>query len=150
MCGEQARTEVMKPFVLTFASGAILWSSLLMAQTRPVSQQPDITREEARARAQHLFAEFDLDDDGVVTRKEAKSVGMRLLMQRASTGRDVAPGIGGQTLKYLETAFAGMQAVSEQQFEHAFLGHFDEMDANHDGILTAAERGQAHARTGGR
>jgi hypothetical protein len=30
--------------------------------------------------------------------------------------------------------------VTEQQFEQAFLAHFDQMDANHDGILTAAER----------
>jgi hypothetical protein len=30
--------------------------------------------------------------------------------------------------------------VTKEQFEGAMLAHFDQMDANHDGILTAAER----------
>jgi hypothetical protein len=36
-----------------------------------------------------------------------------------------------------------MQSVTELQFEQAFLAHFDEMDTNHDGILTDTERRQA-------
>ncbi|MFL6725557.1 MAG: hypothetical protein ACJ8FS_03455 [Sphingomicrobium sp.] len=67
-----------------------------------------------------------------------------MLLLRASTGRDVAPGIGGHTLRFLERRFAGLQAVTRQQFEDAFLAHFDQMDVDHDGILTAAER--EHAR----
>jgi hypothetical protein len=66
-----------------------------------------------------------------------------LLLLRASTGRDVAPGIGGHTLRFLKHRFAGLQAVTKQQFEDAFLAHFDEMDTNHDGILTVAERERA-------
>jgi Ca2+-binding EF-hand superfamily protein len=108
-------------------------------------QQPDLTRHQALERAQQLFSTFDVNHDGVVTRKEAETVGRRLLLQRAATGRDVAPGIGGHTLRFLEHAFTGMQSVTEQQFEQAMLVHFDQMDTNHDGILTAAERTVAPA-----
>jgi Ca2+-binding EF-hand superfamily protein len=132
-----------KQLALACASSAIIWSAEAAAQGAVTAPQPDITREQARSRAQQLFAMFDVNHDGVVTRTEAKSVGMRLLMRRAATGRDAAPGIGGQTLRYLETAFSGMQSVTEQQFEAAFLAHFDEMDSDHDGILTAAEREQS-------
>ena len=134
-----------KQLALACASRAIIWSAQDAAQGAVTAQQADITREQARSRAQQLFAMFDVNQDGVVTRSEAKSVGMRLLMRRAATGRDAAPGIGGQTLRYLETAFSGMQSVTEQQFEDAFLAHFDEMDANHDGILTGAERQKRRA-----
>jgi Ca2+-binding EF-hand superfamily protein len=134
-----------KQVALACASSAMMWSAQAAAQSAVSAQQPDITREQARSRAQQLFAMFDVNHDGVVTRTQARSVGMRLLMRRAATGRDVAPGIGGHTLRYLETAFSGMQSVTEQQFEDAFLAHFDQMDANHDGILTGAERQNGRA-----
>ncbi|HEX8839061.1 MAG TPA: hypothetical protein VF750_01175 [Sphingomicrobium sp.] len=132
-----------KPFALVFASAALIGSVPAAAQAAP----PDITRDQARARAEQLFAQFDMNHDGIVTRKEANAVGMRLLMQRAATGRDVAPGIGGQTLKYLEHAFTGIQWATEQQFEDAFLAHFDQMDVDHDGVLSASERerGRVHS-----
>jgi Ca2+-binding EF-hand superfamily protein len=104
------------------------------------SEQSDLTRNQALERADQLFDRFDLNHDGIVTRKEAQSLGRRLLMQRAATGRDVAPGIGGHTLRFLEHTFAGMQSVTKRQFEEAMLAHFDQMDVNRDGVLTAAER----------
>jgi Ca2+-binding EF-hand superfamily protein len=130
----------MRQLIIAIACGAAILSTQAGAQAAEPTQQPDLTREQARARAEQLFQTFDTNRDGAVTRKEAQSVGKRLLMRRAATGRDVAPGIGGHTLHFLEHAFAGMQSVSEQQFEQAFLAHFDEMDINHDGVLTAAER----------
>jgi Ca2+-binding EF-hand superfamily protein len=115
-------------------------STQAVAQTAASAPQPDLSREQARERAQQLFETFDLNKDGLVTRAEAQSVGKRLLLKRAATGRDVAPGIGGHTLRFLERAFAGRESVTEPQFEAALLTHFDQMDANHDGVLTAAER----------
>lgn len=121
----------------------------LTAATQPAAepleplQQPDLAREQARDRADQLFDRFDLNHDGYATREEALSLGRKLLLLRASTGRDVAPGIGGHTLRFLKHRFAGMQAVTKQQFEDAFLAHFDEMDTNRDGVLTAAEREEA-------
>jgi hypothetical protein len=125
-------------FRLAFALTLLIGSAPICAQT--AAAQPDITREQARVRAHQLFAMFDVYHTGLVARSEASHVGMKLMMKRAATGRDAAPGIGGRTLNYLEKAFAGRQSASEQQFEDAFLAHFDAMDTNHDGILTAAER----------
>ena len=116
-------------------------------EIQPAAQstgQPDITRAQAQQRAEHLFEQFDLNHDGQVTRQEAELLGSKLLLLRASTGRDQAPGIGGHTLRFLRHRFTGLEAVTEPQFEAAFLAHFDQMDINHDGILTWAERLQAH------
>ena len=103
----------------------------------------DLTRQEARDRADQLFALFDANHDGIVTRSEAEQVGNELMIKHAATGADEAPGIGGHTLRFLEHVFAGMESVTRQQFEGAMLAHFDQMDRNHDGVLTAAERLQA-------
>ena len=105
--------------------------------------EPDLTRAQALERAEALFDRFDLNHDGIVTRAEAEMVGSKLLMVRAATGRDEAPGIGGHTLRFLRQRFAGRGSVTKAQFERAFLAHFDQMDVNRDGILTAAERQQA-------
>jgi hypothetical protein len=107
------------------------------------SVQPDLTREQARERADQRFDQFDLNHDGIVTRQEVERLGPKLLFLRASTGRDFAPGIGGHTLRFLKHRFAGVQSATRPQFEAAFLAHFDQMDTSHDGILTAAERQQA-------
>lgn len=117
------------------------------ARAQPLSSaspEPELTRQEALARADQLFARFDLNGDGVVTRDEAEQVGSRLMLIRAKTGVDSAQGLGGHTLRFLRAQFAGMDAVNKQQFEQAFLRHFDQMDTNHDGILTAAERQAGH------
>jgi len=109
----------------------------------PALTELEITREQARERADELFDRFDLNHNGVVTRAEAQRVGVRLMLVRAKTGVDQTPGLGGHTLRFLKHRFAGAEAVAKLEFEAAFLAHFDEMDANHDGILTAAERLQA-------
>jgi Ca2+-binding EF-hand superfamily protein len=128
------------------AAAAMLSTHALGADRGP---QPDLTRQQALVRADALFERFDLDHDGIVTRDEARQVGTKLALQRTATGIDPAPGIGGHTLKFLEQAFAGAPSVTRREFERAMLAHFDAMDVNHDGVLTAAERAQtygAHAR----
>ena len=125
-----------------FVNLAAIAASLVAAQAiaESTSPQPDLTREQARERADQLFDRFDLNHDGIVTRGEARQLGTRLMMIRASTGRDPAQGLGGHTLSFLKHRFAGVEAVTKEQFERAFLDHFDEMDANRDGVLSAAER----------
>ena len=103
----------------------------------------DLTRDEARNRADGLFATFDTNGDGIVTREEAQHEGKKLMLRRAATGHDAAPGIGGHTLRFLEQRFAKAESITKAEFEDAFLAHFDEMDTNHDGILTAIERQKA-------
>lgn len=129
-----------------------LGAAILAAPIAPLAAQmpapagttkPDITRQQAKQRADELFKMFDVNHDGVVTREEAQPVGRRLMLEHASTGRDTAPGIGGHTLKFLERAFANTESITQQQLEQALLAHFDAMDLNRDGVLTAAEREQA-------
>ena len=129
----------MKLLLALSALGTVIATSPPQA-----AQHPDITRVQARARADQLFDRFDLNHDGVVTRAEADFFGKKLLLLHAATGRDEAPGIGGHTLRFLERRFSSVPAVTKLKFEAAFLAHFDDMDANHDGILTAAERLRAH------
>jgi hypothetical protein len=131
----------MKMSFAVAAFSAAISATGVTAQPPPPS---DLTRQQVRDRADELFDRFDLNHDGHVTRSEARVLGRRLLLLRAATGRDVAPGIGGHTLRFLEHRFAGRQEVTKPQFEAAFLAHFDDMDVNHDGILTAAERQEAH------
>jgi hypothetical protein len=128
--------------VIAAALGAVIAAQPGAQSVIPL-QQPDLTRDQARDRADQLFDRFDLNQDGLVTREEAQTLGRKLLLLRAATGRDVAPGIGGHTLRFLERRFAGVEAVTKPQFEAAFLAHFDEMDINRDHVLTSGERERA-------
>ncbi|MBV8907561.1 MAG: hypothetical protein JOZ20_01040 [Sphingomonas sp.] len=134
----------MKIIIAIAALAASLSAPRLDAQPAPGTiHEPDVTRAQAKERADQLFDQFDLNHDGYVTRQEAERLGSKLMLLRASTGRDEAPGIGGHTLRFLRHRFTGLQAVTKPQFEAAFLAHFDQMDVNHDGILTASERVEA-------
>lgn len=106
----------------------------------PRGSDAPITRQEAIERANRLFDKLDVNHDGQLTLLEVELEGTRLRAERASSGIDVAPGIGGHTARYMERRFAGSRIVSRDQFERAMLAHFDKMDRNHDGVLTAAER----------
>ena len=131
----------METMIAVMALAATILASPAAAQ--PGSLQSDLTREQAGERAELLFDRFDRNHDGVVTRAEAQRLGAKLMLIRAKTGRDPAPGLGGHTLRFLERRFAGLDAVTKEQFEDAVLAHFDQMDRDHDGVLTAAERQSA-------
>jgi Ni/Co efflux regulator RcnB len=131
----------MKKLLSAVALIAAVAAEPALAQSADsASQQPDLTRNQALERADQLFDRFDLNHDGVVTRDEAERLGHKLMLQRAATGRDPAQGLGGHTLRVLKQRFSAAETVDRGQFEEAMLEHFDEMDVNHDGILTAAER----------
>ena len=104
-----------------------------------------ITRGQALQRADSLFAQLDLNHDGIVTRAEAIQATSQLKAERQATGIDVAPGIGGHTARFLARRFAGAESITKPQFEQAMLAHFDRMDLNHDGTLSTPEREQAKA-----
>jgi hypothetical protein len=110
----------------------------------PVDLAP-ITRDGALGRADSLYGQLDLDHDGILTRSEALQAMAQLRAERRVTGKDVAPGIGGHTARFLERRFLGVQSITRQQFEQAMLAHFDAMDLDHDGILSTQEREQSRS-----
>jgi len=130
----------------TVALAAIITSTASVAATSDSSTaSPDITRQVAWQRADRLFTLLDADHDGILTRDEARVSGSRLMAERMATGHDPAPGIGGHTLKYFERALETRSSVGRQQFEQVMLAHFEQMDTNHDGMVSVAEREQARA-----
>ena len=121
----------------------LVLASQALAHLSPPVAEGNITRQEAVYRADQLFDALDANHDGFLTRGEAMITGMRLRAERASTGVDIKPGIGGHTERFLEHRFAGERTITRAQFEQGMLAHFDRMDANHDGVLTPDERTEA-------
>jgi hypothetical protein len=136
-----------KALLFPAAMLAVAFAGQAGAQSAPVpADLAPITRDQALQRADALFAQLDLNRDGIVTRSEAIQATSQLKAERQATGTDVAPGIGGHTTRFLTRRFAGAESITKEQFEQAMLAHFDKMDLNHDGVLSTAEREQAKAK----
>ena len=130
----------------TVALVAIITSTASVAATSAgLAASPNITRQVALQRADRLFTLLDANHDGILTRDDARVTGSRLMAERIATGHDRAPGIGGHTLKYFEGALETRSSVDRRQFEQVMLAHFVQMDTNHDGLVSVAEREQARA-----
>ena len=128
----------MKRLLATIALGATIVSTQAIAQDEPVGggrggqMMQDMTRDQARQRADHMFQRFDLNHDGVVTREEAQQVLSQL-------------GAGNRGERMIDRMFGASQSITVQQAEAQALARFDREDLNHDGIVTAAEREQERA-----
>lgn len=123
----------MKTFLITVALGAAMVSGAAFAQDQGGGRggyMQDMTRAQAQQMADSMFQRFDLNHDGVVTRQEAD--------QAASQ-------FGGRAERMVERVFGTAQSLTLQQFEAQQLARFDRDDANHDGVVTVAERQQARA-----
>jgi hypothetical protein len=125
-------------FSIVFAAEAAAQSPA--PPSPPAVDLPPITRDGAVQRADSLFLQLDLNHDGIVARGEAMQATTHLKAERKATGRDVAPGIGGHTARFMLRRFAGAESINREQFEEAMLAYFDEMDLDRDGILSTAER----------
>lgn len=99
--------------------------------------QAEQTRAEVQHRAQMLFQMLDANHDGVVSREEAEQAAAQFASHGSRSG-------GMQRL--IERAFGNAQSITLAQFEAGLLAHFDAMDLNHDGVVTAAEREQFRAQ----
>lgn len=131
---------------LLYPTAILAVAFAVQASAQPATVAADlapITRDQALKRADALFLLLDLNHDGVVTRDEAIQATSQLKAEAKATGRDVAPGIGGHTARFLARRFAGAESIDRQQFEQAMLAHFDHLDLNHDGVLSTDEREQA-------
>lgn len=121
----------MRTFLLTIAMGASLASTAALAQDRGGSMQ-DMTRAQAQQQADAMFQRFDVNHDGVVTRAEAEQVAAQM-------------GGGDRAERMIDRVFGSAQSLTLQQLEAQQLARFDRDDANHDGVVTVAERQQARA-----
>lgn len=117
------------------------------------------TPEEARAgheqrrarRAERMFDRLDLDDNGSVTREEMARAQARHRAERAERGAEGR----GPGMRHRRMGMRGMRGmrggrgaalfgeqgfVTAEQFRERALARFDRVDADRDGVLTAAER----------
>jgi hypothetical protein len=120
----------MKTLLVAIALGATAVATQALAQDGGGMMQGDMTRAEARQRADSMFQRIDLNHDGVVTRQEAEQV---------------AAQFGERGEKMVNRMFGDAQSITLQQAETQALARFDRDDLNHDGVVTAAERQQARA-----
>jgi hypothetical protein len=121
----------MNKLFFAVALGAAIASTEGGAQPQGGGGQQDFNRQQAQQFADSAFQRLDLNHDGVVTRDEAEQA-------RAQMG-----GRGGHMI---ERTFGTAQSLTLAQFEASALAQFDAEDVNHDGVVSAAERQQAHAQ----
>jgi Ca2+-binding EF-hand superfamily protein len=124
----------MKKLLVTVALGAAVLSAPALAQQQEhqghgARMQQDMTRAQAKDKADEMFQRFDANHDGTLTRAEA----------------DAALQLAGHGGRVLDRLFGSAQSITLQQAETQALAHFDAMDLNHDGTVSAAERQQARA-----
>lgn len=97
--------------------------------------QADTTRQQAEQRAQTAFQRLDLNNDGTLTHDEAQQAAAQFMARRGG-------GDSSRITARIERMFAGAQTITLQQYEQTALARFDSQDANHDGVVTSAEREQ--------
>lgn len=149
MPGRVSWEEIMKISHIAMAAVAIGFSTLAMAQTPPPvvqapSAQRDLSRAEAKQRADLMFSRFDMNKDGTVTKAEAQAETAQYEASRGDDGRG-ADRMG----RMIDRVFGPTQSMTLAQFEAQALARFDAMDLNHDGTVSAAERAQLRAQRDG-
>lgn len=109
-------------------------------------------REAMHARmAAEMFDRADTNKDGMISRDEwtagaARFAGMQR-EQREHGGMGIGMRGRPMMMKHMDMMADadGDRAISRQEFEARALQHFDRVDTNKDGKITADERAQAHA-----
>jgi hypothetical protein len=122
----------MKRFEILAALCAAVTATQVGAQGHGGMQQ-DMTRAQAQQQADAMFQRFDVNHDGVITRQEAEQAAAQY-------------GAGGRAERMIDRIFGDSQSITQQQFEAQALARFDRDDANHDGVVTSAEREEARAQ----
>lgn len=167
----------MRKLTLAFSTAALALSGAAFAQTAPAERparaaMPDMTRADAQARAEQMFARMDANQDGTLNEADraARQAAMfdridadnngsisraefdAMHAKRGEMGKGAAghrmggKGAGGRH------AMMGIMAgpVTRQAFVERALARFDRADANRDGTVTQAEResmrGQSRAQ----
>lgn len=129
----------MKRLISALALGASLVAAPALAQTQtpPPAQGPvvqaqpgaragwlrNMTRDEAKQRADMMFQRFDLNHDVTVTRQEANQV-----LAQLNSGGD--PARSERMGRMIDRLFGGAQSITQAQFEGQMLARYDAMHAN--------------------
>jgi hypothetical protein len=101
----------MKTLLITAASAALFLSGQAGAQS-PTAESPSVARAHAIAMADQLFASYDLNHDGIVTRGEAAQV----LAQMAPSE---TPKQSRNAARMIDRMFGNAQSVTLPQVEAA-------------------------------
>jgi Ca2+-binding EF-hand superfamily protein len=120
----------MNKLLSSIALAATILSTRAVAQEHGGRMNADITRSQAQQMADAMFQRFDTNHDGTLTLAEAQQA---------------AAQFGGHGGHMIDRMFGGAQSITLQQAETQAMAHFDAMDLNHDGTVSAAEREQARA-----
>ena len=166
----------MRKLTLALSTAALALAGAAVAQTAPNADRPhrmpqaDMTRAQAQAHAETLFARFDANKDGTIDQADraAKKAQMFDRMDTDKNGaisraefdamhadrggkregkmahRGMRPGMQGG-MRGHRGMMAGPMGeaktpLTEQAFVARALTMFDQADANHDGTVTVAER----------
>ena len=121
----------MKKLVCAAVIGAAMIATAAGAQAAR-----ELTRQQAAEFADMMFQRFDLNHDGVITRDEAEQARAQLTKGIDGKGSERAE-------KRIDRIFGTSQSLTKSQFESMALARFDKQDANHDGVVTSAEKEQA-------
>ena len=159
----------MRTLTLALSTAALALSGAALAQTAPAkvrAPQTDMTRAQAQARAEAMFAKFDVNKDGTINEADraAKKAQMFDRMDTDKNGSisraefdamHANRGASGEGKMHGRMAHAGkrghhgmmagpMSRTKEPMNRQAFVARaltmFDNADANKDGTVTVAER----------
>jgi hypothetical protein len=133
----------MRKTILSLAAAAAVAASALTAAASNAQGTPAApatqTRAEAIAQADLRFAQMDTDHDGLVGPVEMQAY-RAALHDRAIARGDSGSAPGGGRGGMGRGMRAGAASMTKAAFEARAGERFDRMDANHDGIVDAAER----------
>lgn len=162
----------MRKLTLAVSTAALALSGAAFAQTAPSQDRaprPDMTRAEARAKAEAAFARMDANKDGTLNQAD-RAARKAAMFDRIDTDRNgsisrtefdathagrgekhemAGHGMGGKGPGGEQGGNHGMmggrmgaggQPATRQAFVDRALAMFDKADANRDGTVTQAER----------
>jgi Ca2+-binding EF-hand superfamily protein len=165
----------MATALMISALGALALTSgiaLAAGQPREMGDHPtgDMTRAQAMQMANGHFDRMDVNKDGKLDRADREAMHAKIaaeMFDRTDANHDGmisrdewnagaakmaemhgGPGMRGRPMMRHMGMMAdtdGDRAISRDEFQKRALEHFDRVDANHDGTISAAEREQAHA-----
>ena len=122
----------MKTVTFAVALGAAIISAGAGAKAAG-SPREDVTRQQVQQMVDSMFARFDANHDGVLTRAEADQA----IAKMSSSG--------GRASRKVGQLFGNAPSITRAQAEAAAMARFDAQDLNHDGVVSVAERQQAKA-----